>query len=70
MTDTLRWEDAWAWLASASVGPSTPTSLLDLASLLQDGQMLCDLANRIQPSTIASVNRLCSMKVSRFLRRV
>lgn len=60
---SIAWEEAKTWLVEAKAVPSgSPllgpnATLVDLATLLQNGLVLCDLLNRYAPSCVGAVNR-------------
>ena len=63
------WQDARLWLVEARVLPpdspllQTSATLLDLAAVLQNGVVLCDLLNRFNPGCVPGIHRTPSHQV-------
>jgi len=57
----IGWELARDWLHAAGLPPSS--SLIDLASVLQDGVALCELLNRVSPNCIPTIHQKTSLQV-------
>eukprot|EP00054_Salpingoeca_dolichothecata_P025603 m.180295 g.180295 ORF g.180295 m.180295 type:complete len:573 (-) comp25414_c0_seq1:633-2351(-) len=71
----IKWEDARDFLVSAGViaANQVPPTLVDFAAVLQNGEALCHLANRLRPNAVPHVHRrparqfLCFQNINGFL---
>ena len=57
------WTQALDWLCRAGAPLPTSGSLLDMAAKLQDGLILCDIANRIVSGCVPHVHRNAALQV-------
>lgn len=69
----IDWLEARQWLLDAQAVPagspllSHNATVVDLATALQDGVLLCDLVNRYLPGCVPSCHRAPAHQVARFL---